>query len=399
MNTFQVTFEQGTYQDHPIAALMPLMSQPELDELVLSMRTHGYDVEHPIVLLDGKIIDGRNRYRAAKVAGVTPMFTNLAPSLVDPWDFVWRENATRRHLEKGQKVALFLKFTTGSKEWQEKNAKLQAKANEARSEKAKAQHAVSKPRAGEKIGGASREARPKQDDGKTAKKVAAAAGVSRATAERAAELQKKNPAAFERVARGEVPLSRALAETKKAAVVAEIKAKPAPLPDGKHHVIVIDPPWRYDTRAENRDVRGTVDYPDMSIEEICALPIAKLAEDDCILWLWTTNAFMRDAYRCLDAWGFAEKTILTWDKEKIGVGHWLRNVTEHCIVAVRGRPTVQLTNQSTIIRAPRREHSRKPDEFYALVEGLCPGSKVEVFARQERKGWNAWGAEKEKFCV
>jgi N6-adenosine-specific RNA methylase IME4 len=135
----------------------------------------------------------------------------------------------------------------------------------------------------------------------------------------------------------------------------------------------------------------------MDVEEICALPVGKLAQKDCVLWLWTTNAFMREAYQCLDAWGFQAKTILTWDKERLGLGDWLRNVTEHCILAVKGKPVVSLTNQTTIIRAPRREHSRKPDEFYALVNALCPGSKLEMFARTNREGWSAWGAETEKF--
>lgn len=99
----------------------------------------------------------------------------------------------------------------------------------------------------------------------------------------------------------------------------------------------------------------------------------------------------------LDAWGFAEKTILTWAKDRMGTGDWLRGKTEHCILAVRGAPHVNLTNQTTLLTAPLRDHSRKPDEFYALVEALCPGSKLEVFARQQRPGWVVWGAESEKF--
>lgn len=84
-------------------------------------------------------------------------------------------------------------------------------------------------------------------------------------------------------------------------------------------------------------------------------------------------------------------------KPKIGVGEWLRGQTEHVILAVRGKPTVLLTNESTVLTAPTREHSRKPEEFFALVERLCPGSKVELFAREQRPGWSAWGAETTKF--
>jgi N6-adenosine-specific RNA methylase IME4 len=137
----------------------------------------------------------------------------------------------------------------------------------------------------------------------------------------------------------------------------------------------------------------------MTTEEICALPIGALAHDDAVLWLWTTNAFMRDAFRVIDAWGFKERTILTWVKDRMGTGDWLRGKSEHCILAVRGKPVVTLTNQTTVIPAPLREHSRKPDEFFTLVDALCPGTKVELFAREPREGWAAWGAETEQFRV
>jgi N6-adenosine-specific RNA methylase IME4 len=178
-----------------------------------------------------------------------------------------------------------------------------------------------------------------------------------------------------------------------------IRKSPIVTPDGRYQVIVADPPWKYDNRAEDTTHRGANPYPDMSINEICDLPVEDLAQDNCILWLWTTNAFMREAYQCLDAWGFTSKTILTWDKEIMGVGDWLRGQTEHCLVAVKGRPIISLTNQTTILREKRREHSRKPDGFYSLVENLCPGSKLEMFSRAARPGWVAWGAESGKFSA
>lgn len=189
----------------------------------------------------------------------------------------------------------------------------------------------------------------------------------------------------------------AVKQEEKRAVAERIAAEPPPPPSGPYRVIVADPPWRYEKRAEDATHRSVLPYPDMSTDEICALPVGTLACDDAILWLWTTNAFMRDAFRVLDAWGFAERTILTWVKSQMSTGDWLRGRTEHCILAVRGRPTVTLTNQTTVIEAPRREHSRKPDEFFAMVDTLCPGSKVELFSREPRDGWAAWGAEVGKF--
>jgi N6-adenosine-specific RNA methylase IME4 len=112
-----------------------------------------------------------------------------------------------------------------------------------------------------------------------------------------------------------------------------------------------------------------------SIEQIAALPVGDLAHDDCILWLWTTNFNMREALGLVEHWGFQHKTLLTWVKDRFGYGDWLRTQTEHVIFATRGRPIVQLTNESTVLFAPMRAHSEKPDQFYALVEKLCPAPR------------------------
>ena len=96
---------------------------------------------------------------------------------------------------------------------------------------------------------------------------------------------------------------------------------------------------------------------------------------------------MRESFAVLDAWGFQQKTILTWAKPKFGVGRWLRGQTEHCHLAVRGKPTVLATSQSTLLVAPVGAHSEKPEAFYRLVEQMCRGSKVELFARRGRRGF------------
>lgn len=192
------------------------------------------------------------------------------------------------------------------------------------------------------------------------------------------------------------PLKLAKLESK-ARLAAELRAKPLPVASGRFDIIVADPPWAYEKRADDITGRGRISYPSMPTDAICALPVAARSEESCILWLWTTNAFMRDALRVVDAWDFAEKTILTWVKDRMGLGDWLRGQTEHCILAVRGRPLVQLTNETTVLRGPVREHSRKPDEFFELVDRLCPGTKLEMFAREARSGWVAWGAEPEMF--
>lgn len=176
---------------------------------------------------------------------------------------------------------------------------------------------------------------------------------------------------------------------------AEIRREPPPLPgNGPYRVIVADPPWPYEKRDEDPSHRAALPYPTMSVEQIAGLRVAELAHDDCVLWLWTTNAHMLEAFEILAAWGFQQKTILTWVKDKFGCGDWLRGQTEHALLATRGRPTVQLTNQSTVLFAPMRAHSEKPDEFYALVERLCPAPRYcELFSRRARPNWDGHGDE------
>jgi N6-adenosine-specific RNA methylase IME4 len=184
-----------------------------------------------------------------------------------------------------------------------------------------------------------------------------------------------------------------ITEQKKAAI--ENIERRAEEPEGLFNVIVIDPPWAYEKRGEDISHRGRCPYPTMTTDEISAMRIP--ADNDCVLWLWTTNAFMHDAYHILEAWGFTPKTILTWVKDRFGLGDWLRGQTEHCIFAIKGKPPVSLTNQTTVLHAPLREHSRKPAAFYELVESLCHGRKIEMFSREKREGWSQHGADAERF--
>jgi N6-adenosine-specific RNA methylase IME4 len=107
--------------------------------------------------------------------------------------------------------------------------------------------------------------------------------------------------------------------------VAAIRREPPPLPNrGPYRVLVADPPWRFDWRAADPTRSGVCPYPQMGIDEICALPVAGIAHDDALLWLWATNAHLPEAFKVLDAWGFQYRTTLTWVKNRIGTGDWLR---------------------------------------------------------------------------
>ena len=134
----------------------------------------------------------------------------------------------------------------------------------------------------------------------------------------------------------------------------------------------------------------------MRIDDIKAMApmIQGLLHADVVMWFWVTNFWMRTAYDVLDAWGLEAKTILTWVKDRMGNGYWLRDQSEHCIMAVRGKPTVTLSNETTVLHAPRSNiHSAKPVEFYDFVERLCPAPRyLDLFSRyRHNESWDCYG--------
>ena len=224
-------------------------------------------------------------------------------------------------------------------------------------------------------------------------KVARAVGMSRPTYVKAKEVIESGDEALIAEMDRTGKVSGVHKKLKVARQVAEIEQEPQPLPTGPFRVIVADPPWSYANRTSDASHRASNPYPSMSLDEIKAMDIAGMAHDDAVLWLWTTNAHLPVAFGVLEAWGFTYKTTLTWVKNRMGTGDWLRGKTEHCLMCVRGKPTIQLTNQTTALNGPLREHSRKPDEFYEMIERLCPGAKVDIFARTHRDGWAGYGDE------
>lgn len=159
---------------------------------------------------------------------------------------------------------------------------------------------------------------------------------------------------------------------------------------GRHRTIVIDPPW--DHKGLSIAGRGRPTYAVMSHEELLALPVASWADDECHLYLWTTNNFVRRAGELVQAWGFEYKTMLTWVKPRFGMGSYFRSSTEHVLFAIKGGMGTRARNIATHFEAPIGKHSEKPDIFYDIVERASYPTYLEAFARQERQGWGAWGA-------
>lgn len=167
--------------------------------------------------------------------------------------------------------------------------------------------------------------------------------------------------------------------------------------------ILADPPWRFTNRTGKiaPEHARLSRYETMSLEEICALPVPSICAETAHLYLWVPNALLPDGLRVLEAWGFSYKSNIVWQKirkdggpDGRGVGFYFRNVTELLLFGIRGKNARTLPpgrSQVNYIGTRKREHSRKPDEQYALIESCSAGPFLELFARGDRKKWATWG--------
>lgn len=154
---------------------------------------------------------------------------------------------------------------------------------------------------------------------------------------------------------------------------------------GKFRTILVDPPWDYGSLSLAG--RAAPRYAVMGDEELLALPVPGWADEQCHLYLWTTNNFLGRALALVESWGFAYKTLITWVKPSFGLGSYFRNSTEHCLFAVKGNLTTRVKNIPTHFEAKRQGHSVKPDMIYSIAERASYPPRLEVFTRQERKEW------------
>ncbi len=343
---------------HEIANILPLMEGAEFDALVMDIKGQG--LLEPISLYEGKILDGRNRYRACEKAGVEPHFTEWVEG--KPLEFIISKNLKRRHLNESQRAVIAARLAD--------------------------------MRQGERT-----DLEPSARGLKVIPQAEAAKmlGVSERTIGRVKAIEREAPELLAQINSGKITAREAEGKIKIERHQQEvqhqkeaIEAGAIELPRGKYEVIVIDPPWNYDSAYDPEGFRGTTNYPEMTKEELEQLDVPSAT--DCILFLWTTHKFIWDAKELLDLWGFEYRNTLVWDKGKMGIGKLFRLQCEFCLVGIKGKPL--LNNDNThrdIIREDRREHSRKPEKFYEMVDALCVGRKLDMFGREKRDGWNIFG--------
>lgn len=380
-------------QAHPVAEIFPIMSDSETADLAADIREHG--LREPIWIdHTGRVIDGRNRWRACEMAGVEPTTRVYEGEERDLVAFVVSLNLKRRHLDESQRSMVAAKI-----------------ANLSHGQRADTQicgTAVTQPVAAELLNVSTRavqHATKVQQHG--APELVAAVERGEVKVSVAADVATK-PKEEQReiVARGEREILEAAKKIRaeRAEVrreerienIARISEGNAPLLTPRRYpIIYADPPWRYENPpmgGTNRSIENH--YPTLDLGEICALPVADIAADDCLLYLWATAPKLAECFQVIDAWGFEYRTCMVWVKDKIGMGYHARNRHELLLICKRGAippPSVE-DRPDSVVEAARGKHSEKPDEFYEIIERAYPTlAKIELFARETREGWAAWG--------
>lgn len=181
--------------------------------------------------------------------------------------------------------------------------------------------------------------------------------------------------------------------------------------DQKFRTILADPPWQFQNRTGKmaHEHRRLNRYGTMKLDEITALPVAAVTDDTAHLYLWVPNALLPEGLKVLSAWGFEYKSNIVWHKirkdggpDGRGVGFYFRNTTELILFGVKGKNARTLApgrRQVNIMKTMKREHSRKPDEQYTVIESCSPGPFLEMFARGSRPGWATWGNQADDYEI
>ena len=377
---------------HPYANLFPWIDGAAREEFKADIRKNG--VIEPIVMYEGMILDGRNRYEVARDLGIEYPITDYIGD--DPLGFVIAKNLTRRHLTESQRAMVAADIGKLDRGGLRGKGSIDPLSAEQRAELTGVGRAsVVRADAVKEHGIPEVAAAVKQGD----MAVSMAADIAKLPHD---EQRKLIEAADPKVLRAVIKEKRAdvQAEKKERRVTREreLAGNIVALPEKKYGVIYADPEWKFQVYSDNtgQDRAAGNHYPTSPTDEICARPVADIAAKDCVLFLCATAPMLPDALRVMEAWGFKYKSHLVWRKPHVGTGYWFRNGHELLLVGTRGKIPAPApgTQFDSIINAPTTEHSEKPDRFYEIIEAYFPNlPKIELNARRRREGWSAWGNE------
>jgi len=377
--------------DPEFKALIPPLAADELRQLEENILRDG--CRDPLVVWNGILIDGHNRHEICTRHSM-PFETVQIQFESRTHARIWMRNnqAGRRNLTTAWRLDLEL----GNKQ------------DLLEIGKAKQRESGKQARA-EQLGVLSQNDKTPLPQVNTRVEIAKAAGVSTGQVGMAEQIIKKAPELWEKAKQGDVSISTAYQqirriekEEKREARREENRAKVAEAQapediikaEAKFATIVIDPPWDWGDEGDQDQMgRARPDYATMSKEQLMALPVGTLADEDCHLYMWITNRSLPKGFDLIQAWGFRYITAITWAKPSFGMGNYFRGQTEQILFAVKGSQPLKRKDVGTLFTAPRgpNGHSSKPVEFYDLVESCSPGPFLEMFSRHNREGWTAWG--------
>lgn len=161
----------------------------------------------------------------------------------------------------------------------------------------------------------------------------------------------------------------------------------------RYKTILADPPWSIHQRGKYNSRSAESHYPLMSLDRIKAMPVSDLSAENAHLYLWIPNGLLQEGLDVIKAWGFTYRSPLYWIKPRLSLGNYIRNASETCLFATRGKAPVRFKAQPNWMFCPQQEHSHKPEEQFAIIERLSHSPYLELFARRRQPGWDAWGNE------
>tara|TARA_Y100000034_G_scaffold119043_1_gene160409 strand:+ start:59 stop:1024 length:966 start_codon:yes stop_codon:yes gene_type:complete len=239
--------------------------------------------------------------------------------------------------------------------------------------------------------------RVKQGSSKSTSLTSLPSGITKKQSHIAQELSRNEDVIAETVARardkGEIPVRQ---HVLKAIQISKPKPLTPPLPKGKYDVIYADPPWKYGDEQNTDKLGGaTKHYSLMSVEELCKMDVESLLPLNAVLFLWVTSPILPECFTVIEAWGFVYKASFVWDKIKHNMGHYNSVRHEFLLICTKGSFLPENKKLYDSVQSiERTKHSEKPKEFRKIIESLYPsGKKLELFARQQHKGWEAFGNE------
>ena len=365
------------------------MDAARFDELVADILAYGQ--LQPITLCDGKLLDGRNRYRACITLGLEPITCTFDG---DPWAYTWSYNAQRRDLVLEQRYLIWKYCHEHSEAWQSEKQRIADEANRKRREAAKEQP---RTEAGVFQPVVQQSVAPPENRHKAEQAKATASKTNTGAVARGDKLAKDRPDLADQVRKGDIRPSEAHRQMRRD----EVAKKAVDLPDGKFRVIYSDPPWKYNDDLAYKPSghlagAASMHYPTLTLAELKALDVPKLTADDAVLFLWATCPLLEDALDLARAWGFRYKAQFVWDKVKHNMGHYNSVRHELLLICTKGSATPEVSKLFDSVQViERTAHSAKPEQFREIIDTLYPsGPRIELFCRGKAPNeWQAWGAE------